>query len=107
MRGTGAIARTRRDDTASFVRWLLVTGGTVIAAVAVAHAQDTTSSGGQSAPQQIVPNADHAEREKGVIPAPTGIDPGIRARPPSGSTGTMPIIRPPGTPGGNPNVVPK
>jgi len=107
MLRTGAIARVRCDDMASPIRWLLAAGGVLIAAVAVAHAQDTTSGGGQSAPQQIVPNADHAERERGVIPAPTGIDPGIRARPPSGSAGTMPVIRPPGTPGGNPNVVPK
>jgi hypothetical protein len=41
----------------------------------------------------------------GVISPPSGVDPGIRApTPPAGSTATMPVIPPPGTPGGNPNV---
>ena len=45
-------------------------------------------------------------RSGGVITPPTGIDPEIKQTPPpTGST--MPIIPPPGTPGGNPAVKPK
>ncbi len=46
----------------------------------------------------------------GVIRPPAGVDPGIdRGPPPAGTQGAdpMPVYRPPGTPGGNPNVVPK
>jgi hypothetical protein len=45
-------------------------------------------------------------RSGGVITPPAGIDPEIKQTPPpTGST--MPIIPPPGTPGGNPAVKPK
>jgi hypothetical protein len=45
-------------------------------------------------------------RSGGVIKPPTGIDPEIKqAPPPTGAT--MPVIPPPGTPGGNPAVKPK
>jgi hypothetical protein len=44
-------------------------------------------------------------RSKGVICPPGGIDPGISIPPVGG--GVMPVIPPPGTPGGDPNLVPK
>ena len=45
-------------------------------------------------------------RSGGVITPPSGIDPEIKQTPPP--TGArMPIIPPPGTPGGNPTVKPK
>jgi hypothetical protein len=45
-------------------------------------------------------------RSGGVITPPAGIDPEIKQTPPA--TGAkMPIIPPPGTPGGNPAVKPK
>jgi hypothetical protein len=45
-------------------------------------------------------------RSGGVITPPADIDPEIKRTPPS--TGArMPIIPPPGTPGGNPTVKPK
>ena len=45
-------------------------------------------------------------RSGGVITPPTGIDPEIKQTPPE--TGAkMPIIPPPGTPGGNPAIKPK
>lgn len=43
-------------------------------------------------------------RSNGVI-CPPPIDPAIKK--PAPSTGSMPVIPPPGTPGGNPNVQPK
>jgi hypothetical protein len=44
-------------------------------------------------------------QSKGVICPPAGVDPGI-AKPPVGGD-RMPVIPPPGTPGGNPNIIPK
>jgi hypothetical protein len=45
-------------------------------------------------------------RSGGVITPPTGVDPEIKQTPPATGS-TMPIIPPPGTPGGNPTVKPK
>jgi hypothetical protein len=44
-------------------------------------------------------------RSDGVICPPPGVDPDIRAPTPEG--GRMPVIPPPGTPGGDPNIRPK
>jgi hypothetical protein len=44
-------------------------------------------------------------QSNGVICPPAGVDPGI-AVPPVGG-GRTPVIPPPGTPGGDPNIVPK
>ena len=49
--------------------------------------------------------SEQLSESKGVICPPAGIDPGI-AVPPIGG-GRMPVIPPPGTPGGDPNIVPK
>ena len=43
----------------------------------------------------------------GVIKPPTGMDPEITVRPPVPNPGTTPVIRPPGSPGGNPTLDPK
>ena len=45
-------------------------------------------------------------KSEGVIQPPSGVDPAIRVTPPPAG-GTMPVIPPPGEPGGNPNVQPK
>ena len=45
-------------------------------------------------------------RSGGVIKPPAGIDPEIKQTPPP-TGATMPVIPPPGTPGGNPAVKPK
>jgi hypothetical protein len=49
--------------------------------------------------------SDRLAESKGVICPPTGIDPGL-AIPPVGG-GRMPVIPPPGTPGGDPGIQPK
>jgi hypothetical protein len=49
--------------------------------------------------------SDRLAQSKGVICPPAGVDPGI-AVPPVGG-GRMPVIPPPGTPGGDPGIVPK
>ena len=47
------------------------------------------------------------EATDGVIRPPDNIDPEITAPAPVPDPGTTPVIRPPGSPGGNPLVVPK
>jgi hypothetical protein len=49
--------------------------------------------------------SDGISRSKGVICPPAGVDPGISA--PAAGGGIMPVIPPPGTPGGDPSVIPK
>jgi hypothetical protein len=49
--------------------------------------------------------SDELSRSKGVICPPAGIDPGISVPPVGG--GVTPVIPPPGTPGGDPGLVPK
>ena len=58
---------------------------------------ETTGSGASS---------DQLSQSKGVICPPAGIDPGISV-PPIGGGGRTPVIPPPGTPSGDPNVQPK
>jgi hypothetical protein len=47
------------------------------------------------------------EATDGVIRPPANIDPEITAPAPVPNPGTTPVIPPPGSPGGNPSVVPK
>jgi hypothetical protein len=49
--------------------------------------------------------SDQLSQSKGVICPPAGVDPGIAAPPLGG--GRTPVIPPPGTPGGDPSIVPK
>lgn len=64
-------------------------------------------------PEKIAPSgsgqtlSDKLERSDGVIKPPGNIDPGISAAAPVPDPGTTPVISPPGSPGGNPNVQPK
>jgi hypothetical protein len=74
--------------------------GVGTAAPPAPRTNETTGSavGSRSLSEQL-------SESKGVICPPAGIDPGI-AVPPIGG-GRMPVIPPPGTPGGDPNIVPK
>ncbi len=72
----------------------------------------------QPPPEQIAPGSslppssgtqnlsDRLAAQEGTLKPPV-VDPGIQAPLPSHSQGTMPVIPPPGTPGGNQAVVPK
>jgi hypothetical protein len=55
--------------------------------------------------QQAEPLSDKLARSDGVLCPPTGVDPEIRA--PTPETGNMPVIPPPGSPGGDPTIRPK
>ena len=51
------------------------------------------------------PLGDKLARSDGVLCPPAGVDPQMHA--PTPDTGNMPVIPPPGAPGGNPDVRPK
>lgn len=53
------------------------------------------------------PLGDRLSRSQGTITPPSNIDPGMTAPPPPTGARSMPVIPPPGTPGGNPTVTPK
>jgi hypothetical protein len=46
-------------------------------------------------------------RSQGVITPPQGVDPGLVQEPPPAETTPMPVIPPPGSPGGDPQVQPR
>jgi hypothetical protein len=90
----------------------------LVAAVVLGFGAVTTAaeepSGRPGAGQPTTPTAPPASgtsssnlsRSGGVIAPPAGIDPEIKQTPPATGS-TMPILPPPGTPGGNPAVKPK
>jgi len=50
--------------------------------------------------------SDQLSRQHGTI-SPPNVDPGMTVGPTTGAAGRTPVIPPPGSPGGNPTVVPK
>ena len=74
---------------------------------ACAHERAAVGEGGginvEKKPDQNL--SDRLAQSNGVICPPPHVDPEIKAPTPQG--GTMPVIPPPGSPGGNPRVQPK
>jgi hypothetical protein len=74
---------------------------------ACAHERATVGEGGginvKKQPDQTL--SEKLAQSNGVICPPPHVDPEIKAPTPEG--GTMPVIPPPGSPGGNPRVQPK
>jgi len=66
---------------------------------------DTTAPKGETKGQSREPLGDKLAKSDGVLCPPSGVDPEIRAPTPEG--GNMPVIPPPGSPGGDPTVRPK
>lgn len=71
---------------------------------ATVHPPGTTPPGATTGQTQE-PLGDKLARSDGVLCPPTGVDPEIRA--PTPDTGTMRVIPPPGSPGGDQNLQPK
>ncbi len=67
---------------------------------------DTIENEG-SAPRQDETPSDKLARTEGVICPPPELDPDIRAPAPQNGASNMPVIPPPGSPGGDPSVRPK
>ena len=61
--------------------------------------------GNSTTGQTSEPLGDKLAKSDGVLCPPTGIDPGMHT--PAPNTGSMQVIPPPGSPGGDPNVRPK
>ncbi len=101
-----------------------------IAGVALACTLSSVAMAQSSAPAQTVPNmaapsttvpekvgpdatgsttnlSEKLNRSDGVITPPAGVDSGMATRAPAANTGSMPVITPPGGPGGNPSIQPK
>jgi len=72
------------------------------AAIGHARAADTTGCTPQERSNQTL--SERLDQTKGVI-CPPDVDPAIRA--PTPNAGKTPVIPPPGSPGGDPNVQPK
>lgn len=71
--------------------------------VCVPH--DIPALDGKAAGERKKPLGEKLAKSDGVVCPPEGINPEIRALTPEG--GNMPVIPPPGTPGGDPTVRPK
>jgi len=67
--------------------------------------QRGAASDGLTTGQAGQPLSDKLAKSDGVLCPPSGVDPEIRA--PTPDTGKMPVIPPPGGPGGDPSVRPK
>jgi hypothetical protein len=65
----------------------------------------TIAPEGSTTGRSAEPLGDKLARSDGVLCPPAGVDPEIRAPTPDG--GNMPVIPPPGSPGGDPSVRPK
>ena len=65
-------------------------------------APEERGSGGSSEPL-----GEKLNRSGGVIHPPAGLDPALTQTPPAIGHGSMPVIPPPGTPGGRPDINPK
>jgi hypothetical protein len=62
----------------------------------------TAAPDGNTTGQRAEPLGDKLARSDGVLCPPAGVDPEIRA--PTPDSGNTPVIPPPGSPGGDPNV---
>lgn len=95
-------------------RWLFgsVSMGCFALASTVANAQSTEPAPSQkpATPENQtgpVPLSKKLNKNEGVIKPPRGIDPEIRQPPPERTGDTMPVIIPPGEPGGDQSIQPK
>ena len=55
----------------------------------------------------VMPPAGTGDMPRGVIRPPATVDPGITRGTPNAGNYPTPVVPPPGSPGGNPQVVPK
>jgi hypothetical protein len=102
---------------------ILTVGGGVSALAQVTAPRDPNMPDPKNVPpEKIAPQSPHStgttsetapslserlERSEGVIKPPSNVDPGITTRAPVPDPGTTPVIRPPGSPGGDQTLQPK
>jgi hypothetical protein len=78
---------------------------TAAALLSLAYASAAGAQGTQPTPGDNP--SDKLNKSGGVIKPDGNIDPKMQVTPPDPGPTSTPVIPPPGTPGGNPNVVPK
>ncbi len=111
--------RKRRRNLAAMAAAIALLGGPAAQAQSISPAAPRLpSTGTECAPgTEGKPDAssettgstslsDQLSASKGVICPPAGVDPGMAAPPPP-SGARMPVVPPPGTPGGDPGIQPK
>src|SRR5467141_2990312 len=83
----------------------LILATLMTSSAAIAQAPPTPATPPAQTDPRAEPLSDKLTRSDGVLCPPTGVDPEIRA--PTPETGNMPVIPPPGSPGGDPTIRPK
>jgi len=86
--------------------WLIVATLTGLGASAIAAERPAEQPNQPVEPPAIGSSSSDLGRSGGVIRPPADVDPQMKQMPPS-SGDRMPVIPPPGTPGGNPSAKPK
>jgi hypothetical protein len=90
-----------------FRTWLLVVALSGFAAAALAaEDQGAKRPNAPAVPPASGSSSSELSRSGGVITPPIGVDPQMKQTPPP-SGDNMPVVPPPGTPGGNPAIKPK
>ena len=98
---------------ASVLGWCLVAGAAPSSAAPASEEKSPGENGGVPPPGSSNQSGSgnlskKLDKSEGVIAPPRGVDPQMQVEPPAdASSGKMPVIPPPGSPGGNPNVMPK
>jgi hypothetical protein len=96
--------------------YALCVSGAFIAPISVVNAQTPTSPPDAAAPKSNgdtdkksgdVPLSKKLNENEGVLKPPTGVDPQMHQQPPANTGDKMPVIVPPGEPGGDQSVQPK
>lgn len=77
----------------------------IAAGLSLASAAGVAAQGTQTAPKDNP--SEKLDQSRGVIKPSDNIDPKMQVNPPDPGPTSTPVIPPPGSPGGNPNVVPK
>jgi hypothetical protein len=88
-------------------RTLLFPAAIALLPLLAAAAQTGDGSEPGQSQQATPPSGTGSTAGSAVIRPPEGVDPGINKAQPPGQTYPMPVVRPPGTPGGDATVIPK
>jgi len=86
--------------------WLIAAALAAFAAPAIAAERPAEQPSQPAEPPASGSTSSELSRSGGVIKPPGDVDPQMKQTPPSAGD-RMPVIPPPGTPGGNPSVKPK
>jgi len=109
---TGPLSVAKSLNERSWLTWLVL--GLAFAALAGSQIAGAETNPPRNPPEQTdkrpvspPPAAGTGSQQSGVIRPPTGVDPGMTKPAPDAKDFPMPVVPPPGTPGGNPRVLPK